>query len=87
MPIGLEVLDDLIASEDLDARFRSLMPTLDLVVYRHDEFRSDPELAGLRSVTMEWSQASRDSRRFVARDDFTQTPPFSCVGMPRRPRR
>jgi len=30
MPVGLDVLDDLIASGDLDAGFRSLMPTFDL---------------------------------------------------------
>jgi hypothetical protein len=87
MPIGLEVLDDLIASGDLDARFRPLMSSLDLVVFRNDDFHSEPGLVGLRTVTMEYSQASLDSRRFVSREDFTQTPPWKCVGMPRRPRR
>jgi hypothetical protein len=62
------------------------MQVLDLLTFRHDDFRSEPELASLNVVSMEWSAASRESSRFVARDDFTQTPPWSCVGMPRRQR-
>jgi hypothetical protein len=87
MPIGLEVLDDLIESQNLDESFRSAMQPLDLVVFRHDDFRSESGLAGLNTITMEWSAASLASPRFVARDDYTQTPSWKCVGMPRRPRR
>jgi hypothetical protein len=86
VPIGFDVLDDLIGSGHLDPALRERMPALDLLTFRHDDFRSEPELASLSTVSMEWSEASRASRRFVARDDFTQTPPWSCVGMPRRQR-
>jgi hypothetical protein len=86
VPVGLEVLDDLIASGHLDPTVRAAMPTLDLLTFRHEDFGSEPELAALNVVSMEWSAASRASSRFVARDDFTQTPPWQCVAMPRRAR-
>ncbi len=86
MPVGLEVLDDLIESGHLDARFRSEMATLDLLPFRNDSFSPASGLGGLNSVTMEWSAATKASRLFVAREDFTQSPPFDCVAMPLRPR-
>ena len=86
VPIGFEVLDDLIDSGHLDAAVRSEMKSLDLLTFRHEDFTSEPELAGLNTVSMEWSAASRASSRFVKRDDFTQTPPWECVAMPRRQR-
>jgi hypothetical protein len=87
VPIGLDVLNDLVASEHLDAGVREVMPVLDLLPYRNDDFGSRPELAGLNVVTMEWTEATRSSSLFVARDDFTQpSGALECVGMPRRPR-
>lgn len=86
VPIGFEVLDDLIGSGHLDPALREKMPMLDLLTFRHDDFRSEPELSSLNSVSMEWSAATRASNRFVARDDFTMTPPWACVAMPRRQR-
>jgi hypothetical protein len=86
MPIGLEVLDDLIGSGHLDAAFRSQMPTLDLLPFRNDSFSPTSGLGGLNSVTMEWSAATKASRLFIAREDFTKSPPFDCVAMPLRSR-
>jgi hypothetical protein len=86
VPIGLEVLDDLIASGHLDSEVRAKMTPLDLLTFRHEDFDSEPALSALNTVSMEWSAASRASSRFVARDDFTQTPPWRCVSMPRRQR-
>jgi hypothetical protein len=86
VPIGLEVLDDLIESGHLDPALREKMPTLDLLPFRRDDFGSEPGLEGLSTVSMEWSAASLASSRFVAREDFTQHPPWNCVAMPRRPR-
>jgi hypothetical protein len=86
VPVGLEVLDDLIGSGHLDPAVRSAMTTLDLLTFRHEDFTSEPDLAALNVVSMEWSAASRASSRFVARDDFTKTPPWQCVAMPRRAR-
>jgi hypothetical protein len=86
VPIGIDVLDDLVASEHLDAGVRDVMPVLDLLPYRNDDFSSRPELAGLNAVTMEWTDATRSSSLFVARDDFTQASGvLECVGMPRKP--
>jgi hypothetical protein len=83
VPIGLDVLDDLIATRDLDPSVRDVMPVLDLLPYRNDNFASRPSLAGLNSVTMEWTEATRNSALFVKRSDFTETPHLECVGMPR----
>jgi hypothetical protein len=82
MPIGLEVLDDLIGTGHLDASLRSVMPTLDLLPFRNDPFSPTGGLSALPTVTMEWSEASKASSLFVDREDFTQSPPWSCVGMP-----
>jgi hypothetical protein len=86
MPIGLEVLDDLIGSGHLDAAFRSQMPTLDLLPFRNDSFSPTSGLGGLNSGTSEWSAATKASRLFIAREDFTKSPPFDCVAMPLRSR-
>jgi hypothetical protein len=84
VPVGLEVLDDLIGSGHLDPTVRSAMTTLDLLPFRNEDFDAEPALAALNTVSMEWSAASRASNLFVARDDYTQTPPWQCVVMPRR---
>jgi hypothetical protein len=86
VPIGFEVLDDLIESGHLDPALRAQMPTLDLLPFRNDDFGSEPGLEGLNSVSMEWSAKTLVSSRFVAREDFTKHPPWNCVAMPRRPR-
>jgi hypothetical protein len=82
MPIGLDVLDDLIGTDHLDASFRDVMPTLDLLPFRNDYFTAASGLGALNTVTMEWSDAAKASSLFVHREDFTQSPPWSCVGMP-----
>ena len=86
VPIGFEVLDDLIVTGHLDPALRGSMTTLDLLPFRRDDFGSEPGLDGLNAVSMEWSAATLASSRFVAREDFTQHPPWNCVAMPRRPR-
>jgi hypothetical protein len=86
VPIGFDVLDDLVESGHLDPTLRNRMTTLDLLPFRRDDFGSEPGLEGLNAVSMEWSAATLASSRFVAREDFTQHPPWNCVAMPRRPR-
>jgi hypothetical protein len=82
-PVGLDILDDLVASGHLDARVRDAMPTHDLLPNRHLA-SSSSELEALGSVSMEWSAATMTSGAFSTREDFTVTPPRSCVAMPRR---
>jgi len=83
-PVGFDVLDDLIGSGHLDPGVRDQMATLDLLPHRRLSVADDSPLANLRSVSMEYSAATRTSPLFQARDDFTVTPPLSCVGLPRR---
>jgi hypothetical protein len=67
-PMGFDVLDDLIASGHLDARFRAEMPVFNL--YPNLNFttpailKETPELARLAQVSFEWSDAIRLSGRF-----------------------
>ena len=84
-PMGLEVLDDLIASGHLAAGFRDAIPTFDLLPNRALAAPTRPQFAPLAEVSMEWSQATRSSGIFYARQDFTELPVKDCVGMPRRP--
>ena len=86
VPIGLEILDDLIASGDLDASHKAAMRPLDLLPFREDYFSPGSGLAGLNTVTMEWSRASKASSQFIVRTDYTMHPEWTCVGMPRKPR-
>jgi hypothetical protein len=83
-PVGLDVLDDLIGSGHLDAGVRDAMKTADLIPYRRLAVADDSPLASLRTVSMEYSAATKASALFQVRDDFTVTPPLSCVGVPRR---
>jgi len=83
-PVGFDVLDDLIGSGDLDEGVRGAMGTLDLLPHRRLAVADDSPLASLRTVSMEYSAATRESPLFQARDDFTVTPSLSCVGLPRR---
>jgi hypothetical protein len=83
VPVGLDVLGDLVASGHLDPAVRDAMPTHDLLPHRRLSLSDDSPLAGLRQVTMEYSDATRASPLFEARDDFTVTPPLSCVAMTR----
>jgi hypothetical protein len=76
-PVGLEILDDLIASGHLDAAVREQMPTFDIIPNRHLE--GHPELSVLASSTFEWSQATRIStfnHKIVNDGAF----PKDCVG-------
>lgn len=82
-PVGLDVIDDLIGSGHLAERFRSQIPTFDLLPLRS---LSAPELASLQTVSMEWSAATLSSPLFSVRQDATVNPPLSCVAMPRRGR-
>jgi hypothetical protein len=87
VPIGLEVLDDLIASGHLDAAHRATMKPLDLIPFREDYFSPRSGLSGLNTVTMEWSTATKAAAQFVVRTDYTMHPEWTCVGMPRKPPR
>jgi hypothetical protein len=84
-PMGLDVLDDLIASGHLAAGVRGAMPTFDLLPNRALAAPSRPQFAPLAEVTMEWSEATRSAPVFYARQDFSELPAKDCVGMPRRP--
>jgi hypothetical protein len=80
-PIGLDVIDDLIASGHLDADYRTAIPTLDLLPHRQ---LAAPELVQLKTVSLEWSAATLGSPLFTVRQDATVRPPLSCIAMPRR---
>lgn len=84
-PMGLDLVDDLIASGHLAAPLRNAVPTFDLLPNRALAAPSRPEFAPLAEVSMEWSQATRSSSVFYARQDYTELPAKDCVGMPRRP--
>ena len=83
--MGLDFIDDLISSGHLDAGLRAAIPTFDLLPNRALAAPSRPQFAPLGEVTMEWSQATRTSGVFYARQDFTELPAKDCVGMPRKP--
>jgi hypothetical protein len=82
-PVGLEVLDDLVATSHLDPAVKSLIPTFDLLPNKDNA--SHPGLAALDKVSMEWSAGTRASKLFYARPDFTTRPQKDCVGMPKGP--
>lgn len=84
-PMGLDFIDDLIASGHLDPTFRDAIPTFELLPNRALAAPTRPEFAPLAEVSMEWSQATRSSSIFNARQDYTELPVKDCVGMPRRP--
>ena len=83
--MGLDFIDDLIASGHLDAGLRAAIPTFDLLPNRVLAKPSQPKLAPLAEVTMEWSQATKMAGVFYVRQDFTELPAKDCVGMPRKP--
>jgi hypothetical protein len=82
-PVDFDVIDDLITSGHLEDRFRSEIPTFDLLPFRQ---LSAPALESLQTVSMEWSAATLGSPLFSVRQDATVNPPLSCVAMPRRGR-
>jgi hypothetical protein len=85
-PMGLDVLDDLIASGHLAAGVRGAMPTFDLLPNRILAVPSRPDFAPLAEVTLEWSAATRAADvLFSVREDYSDPPVRYCVGMPRRP--
>lgn len=84
-PMGLDFIDDLVGSGHLDAAFRPLIPAFDLLPNRALAAPSRPQFAPLAEVTMEWSEATRSSGVFYARQDFSELPAKDCVGMPRKP--
>ena len=61
------------------------MPIYDLLPNRALAASGRPELASFDRVSMEWSEGTRNSSVFYARQDFTASPVKDCVGMPRRP--
>jgi hypothetical protein len=77
-PIGLEVLDDLIDSDDLDPGVRDAMPVFDLLPNRH--LADDPELSALATNTFEWSPATRESEAFETVVDTVAR--AECIRMP-----
>jgi hypothetical protein len=81
--MGFDVLDDLIASGDLNPAIRDAMPVFDIVPNRH----LTGTLANLASVTFEWSEAVRASGRFDVWRDTTAGIPKDCMGLRRKQRR
>jgi hypothetical protein len=79
LPIGLDVLDDLIASGHLDPMFRDRMPTFDLIPNRH--FAAHPTLSRLAEVTFEWSEATRAEAAFARRMLLDELFAKDCIGM------
>lgn len=75
-PIGLDVLDDLVASGHLDPAVRAKMPVFDLVPNRH--LSNHPTLSALASETFEWSDAVRNSGLFDVQTIQGTFPKF-CV--------
>lgn len=84
-PVDVDVLDDLIASGHLEPRVRALVTTFDLLPNRALAVPQRPQLAGLGAVSLEWSEATRKSGVFFARQDSSERPPKDCIGMPRQP--
>ncbi len=76
-PMGLDMLDDLIASGHLAPEVRDEMPTFDLIPGRHLE-----DQPGLANATFEWSEATHDDPRFDVYFDSQVGRRFCCIGMP-----
>jgi hypothetical protein len=77
-PMGLEIIDDLIESGDLDASIRARMPLFDLLPNRH--LASDPVLGELAQNTFEWSELTRQDPGFqviINPQEGTE-----CIAMP-----
>ncbi|MEZ4227364.1 MAG: multiheme c-type cytochrome [Polyangiaceae bacterium] len=68
-PIGLEVLDALVASGDLDASIRDAMPTHDLLPNRGNE-----------SVTLEWTPAAAQDPIYGFQQSLEGLGVARCVG-------
>jgi hypothetical protein len=84
-PMGLDFVDDLIGSGHLSPGLRAAIPTFDLLPNRAIA-PARPQLAPLASVSMEWSEATRNAGVFYVREDFTDPPSVKdCIGMPRKP--
>ena len=83
--MGLDFVDDLIASGHLAAGLRSAIPTFDLLPNRALAAPTRPQFASLAAVSMEWSEATRTAGVFYARQDFSELPAKDCIGMPRKP--
>ena len=62
-----------------------LVTTFDLLPNRALAVPERPQLAGLATVSLEWSEATRKSGVFFARQDSSDLPPKDCIGMPRQP--
>jgi hypothetical protein len=77
--MGDDVLSDLVQSGDLDPGVIEEMPTFDLLPNRH--------LAGvlpsLNEISMEWSEAAKNSGRFNVLPDFTGGRQKDCISMVR----
>jgi hypothetical protein len=77
--MGEDVLSDLVQSGDLDPNLVSEIPTFDLLPNRH--------LAGilpsLAEVSMEWSEAAKNSGRFNVLPDYTGGRQKDCISMVR----
>ncbi|MFZ5895686.1 MAG: multiheme c-type cytochrome [Myxococcota bacterium] len=90
LPVGLDVLNDLVASGDLDPgvlanmKPRTLLPNRNLA--RPELVSRVPELARFNELSFEWSSLTLRSPYFAPASTRRQgSSMFSCVGMNRAP--
>jgi hypothetical protein len=77
--MGQDVLSDLVQSGDLDPELIDEISTFDLLPNRH----LAGILPGLSEVSMEWSEAAKNSGRFNVVPDFTGGRQKDCISMVR----
>ena len=77
--MGEDVLNDLVQSGDLDPGLIDEMPTFDLLPNRH----LATILPSLGEVSMEWSEATKNSGRFNVLPDYTNNREKQCISMVR----
>ncbi len=79
-PMGFDLLDDLVDSGHLDPTLKAEMPVFDLVPNRRVV-----GIPSLTSVTFEWSDDTRNDRRFQQFPDTSEPGRrFDCIGMSSR---
>lgn len=88
LPIGREILSDLVDSGHLAEADAQLVPTHDLLPNRHlaTTTGAAPELVSLGSVSFEWGPATRDHGNFRRTMQTSALGVEECIGMPGRPR-
>jgi hypothetical protein len=87
VPIGREVLDELVDSGDLTADTLEALPVHTLLPNRHlGAPGTFAELATLGSVSFEWGPATREHGNFHRTKQTSALGVEECIGMPGRPR-